>query len=65
MSKRKTVVLSEPRKMTAAELSARAQQDPRYPQDYVWIVTDNKNVSFTDDTAEGALALAKQYHKGR
>ncbi len=61
--KRKPVVFSEPRKLTAAELAKRIERDPSYPPSFVWIVEDNRNVSFADETAEGALALAKQFHK--
>jgi hypothetical protein len=61
--KRKPVVFSEPRLLTASELAKRAFTDPACPSSYVWVV-ETKHANFTDETAEGALALAKQFHKG-
>jgi hypothetical protein len=61
--KRKPLTLTAPRMLTAEELAARIKRDPAYPHSFVWVVFSNDNVNFADETAEGATALAKQYHQ--
>lgn len=59
----KAITLSPPRRLTEAEWGERNKRDPGYPPSYRWVVFDNKGTSFADESPEGALALAKQYHR--
>ncbi len=62
MTKRK-IALHPPLRATDEELEARRKRDPDMPSTVLWVVFDSMGTSFWDNTAEGATALAKQYHR--
>lgn len=63
MTKRKGVTLGEPFECEPADIKKMHGRDPAYPDTFVWWVRDSNGTVFADETAEGALALAKQYHR--
>jgi hypothetical protein len=63
VSKRKAVSFHPAQKRSKEEMAQAIKTDPAYPPTYVWEVRDNMGTVFADETAEGALALAKQYHR--
>jgi hypothetical protein len=64
MSRKKAVTIHPARLMTAEELAVRIKRDETYPPSFRWLVETSRNVHFTDETAEGATALARQFFKG-